>query len=280
MALDLEIIGKRVGPFPFTYNEDTAILYALGIGAGINELNFIYEKDLKVFPTFVVVPFAPTFLSHFVPEARLNLSALLHGEHKIVLHEPVPTSGTVHITAICDSIYDKADNGAILNVRLEANNEAGDLVFENMAMVMDRSAGNFGGERGAKSKEFHPPEGRGADFQMEYTTSPEQAALYRLSGDKNPVHIDPDFAKKGGFDGPILQGLCTFGFAGRALLHSVCGSDPSRLKSLSVRFMGIVFPGDSLITEGWKVDQGVYVFRTKTQDHRLVLGNAVAEVVE
>ena len=113
---------------------------------------------------------------------------------------------------------------------------------------------------------------------MEYAVPLDQAALYRLSGDFNPLHVEPEFAKMGGFDRPILHGLCTFGYTGRAILHSVCESDPARFNSLSCRFTGVVFPGDTLTIEGWKVDQGRYIIQTMTQDGRVVLGNAVAEV--
>jgi len=278
MALNFDMVGKATDPVPFTYDEDRIILYALGIGAGVEELDFVYEKNLAVFPTFAVVPFIPLFLNSFVPRVKLNLLAVLHGEQKIVLHKPIPTSGTIHTATKWDSVYDKGDKGAMLNISFETRDDNGDLLFENKAVVVDRGAGNFGGDRGPKSEIIIPPEGREPDFHVEYTTSRNQCALYRLSGDKNPLHIDPEFARKGGFDRPILQGLCSFGFAGRAILHSVCGSDPARLKSFSVRFMNVVYPGDTLITEGWKMDTGSYIIQTKTPDGRVVLGNAVAEV--
>lgn len=279
MALNLDLIGKQIGPVPFTYGPDTLILYALGIGAGVEELDFVYEKNLKVFPTFAVIPFIPSFLASFVRESGLNLQAVLHGEHKIVLHRAIPVSGTIHTTTICESIYDKGDKGAMLNVGFETRDGNGDLLFENKAVIVDRSAGNFGGDRGPRSELSAPPEGQAPDFRVEHSTSSDQAALYRLSGDKNPLHIDPDFARKGGFDRPILQGLCTFGFAGRAVLHRLCESDPGRLKSFSVRFMNVVFPGDTLITEGWKTAPGSYIIQTKTRDGRVALGNGRAEIV-
>ena len=278
MGLNLDMVGKKSDPVPFTYDKDRVILYALGIGAGVEELDFVYEKDLRVFPTFAVVPFIPTLLSSFVPMVKLNLLAVLHGEQKIVLHKLIPTSGTIHTTTRWDSLYDKGDKGATINISFETRDENGDLLFENKAVVVDRSAGNFGGDRGPKSEIVVPPERREPDFQVEYTTTKDQCALYRLSGDKNPLHIDPEFAGKGGFDRPILQGLCSFGFSGRAILHSVCGSDPARFKSFSVRFMNVVYPGDTLITEGWKRDTGAYIIQTKTRDGRIVLGNAEAEV--
>ena len=152
MALNLDLIGKKIGPVPFTYGPDTAILYALGIGAGVEELDFVYEKNLKVFPTFAVVPFVPSFLSSFVPESKVNLYAVLHGEQKIILHRPIPVSGTIYTTTICDSIYDKGDKGAVLNLNFETRDASDEILFENKAVIVDRSGGNFGGERGPRSE--------------------------------------------------------------------------------------------------------------------------------
>ena len=278
MSLNLDIIGKKREVEPFTYNQDTVILYALGVGAGVDELDFVYEKDLKVLPTFAVVPFIPSFLSVFVPKAGLNLFKVLHGEQTIVLHKPIAPSGTINTSLVCESIYDKGDSGAIVNVLLESRDEAGELVFENKAVIVDRGAGNFNGDRGPKTDKILPPEGKKPDFLLEYQTSKDQAALYRLSGDKNPLHIDPGFAQKGGFEKPILHGLCSFGYAGRAILNTACAGNPDHLKTLSVRFMNVAYPGDTLITEGWQVDSGRYVIQMTNQDGKIILGNALAEI--
>ncbi len=277
MGLNLDIVGKKKQPVSFSYQEDDVILYALSIGSGVKELDFVYEKNLKVFPTFAVIPYIPAVVP-IMEEARINLPAVLHGEQKIVLKEAIPTSGTLYTSAECTSIYDKGENGAVLNIDLETVNGEGRLLFENRVVLVDRSAGNFGGERGPKYEKLAPPEGEAPDFHVEYSTSPDQAALYRLNGDKNPLHIDKEFAKLGGLPGPILHGLCSYGFAGRAILHSICKSNPVRLKSFSARFVGVVFPGETLITEGWKIDSTKYVIQMKTQDGRVVLGNAMAEV--
>ncbi len=149
--------------------------------------------------------------------------------------------------------------------------------FDNKVVLVDRSSGNFGGDRGPKTAPIVPPEGLDPDFSVSFTVPPDQAAIYRLSGDKNPLHIDPDFARKARFDRPILHGLCSFGYAGRAVLHSVCGSDPARLRSFSVRFTNVVFPGDTLTTRGWETDQaGTYIVQTTNQEGKVVLGNAMA----
>jgi acyl dehydratase len=277
MALNLDLIGKKTEKIPFTYDQDAVMLYAMGIGAGVDELDFIYEKNLKVFPTYAVIPLLPCIID-VMADLGINLPAMLHGEQKIILHGAIPPSGTVYTSGIWDSVYDKGDKGAVLNISLKTHNQSDQLLFENKVVLIDRSAGNFGGDRGPQTERFDPPEGKSPDFRVEYPTSTDQAALYRLSGDKNPLHIDPEFAKQGGLERPILHGLCTYGHAGRAILHSVCGSDPSRFKSFAARFMNVVFPGDTLITEGWKVENGRYIIQVKTSEDKIVLGNAVAEV--
>ena len=276
MSLDIGIIGKSLEPQVLKYGPDQVILYALGVGAGLGELDFIYEKNLKALPTFAVAPFVPTLIPIF-GRIGANLAAILHGEHKIVLHRTIPTAGSFHTQAVCRSIFDKGDKGAIMNWEFTTTDENGQVLFENHAAIIDRSAGGFGGERGPKPEKYDPPEGVEPDFRVEEITAGTQAALYRLSGDKNPLHIDPEFAALGGLPQPILHGLCTYGYAGRAVLNSVLDKDPTRLKSLAVRFMGVVFPGETLITEGWKTDGG-YIIRTKTGDGRVVLGNGIARL--
>jgi acyl dehydratase len=277
MAINPDVVGKKIESEPFSYTEDTVMLYALGIGAGLDEINFIYEKELKVFPTFAVVPFMPSLIP-LAMEANLNMFTVLHGEQKIILHKEIPVNGTLISTASCTSVYDKGDKGAVINMEIQSRDANGELLFENQAVIFDRSGGNFGGDRGPKAELVSPPEGQAPDFSVSYATTPNQAALYRLSGDKNPLHIDPEFAKMGGFDTPILHGLCTYGHAGRAILNGVCDGDPAKFKSFGARFTGVVFPGETLTTEGWKAETGKYIIQTKAQDGRIVLGNGQAEV--
>lgn len=277
MPLNIDVIGKKLDPVTYDCTPEKMILYALGIGAGVDKLCFVYEKNLKVYPTFAVVPFMPVFMA-FIPVANLNMFKVLHGEHKISAYKPIPTHGMLTTAANCTSIYDKGDKGAIVNIECDTTDENGELIFKNQAVIMDRSAGNFGGERGPKAEKIVPPEGRQPDFQISYATTKDQGALYRLSGDMNPLHIDPKFSKKGGFDKPILHGLCSYGIAGRAILEGACGGDPSRLKTFSVRFMNPVFPGDALTTSGWNVGDGRYVITTTNQEGKIILGNALAEI--
>ncbi|MFH1138358.1 MAG: MaoC/PaaZ C-terminal domain-containing protein [Pseudomonadota bacterium] len=278
MGLNLDIIGERIDAGSMDYGTDQVILYALGIGAEVaGELDFLYEKNMKVFPTFAVYPFVPSLMP-LAARSGINLPKVLHGEHKIVLHGPIPPRGRFITTAVCQSMYDKGDKGGIVNWVFETRDETGRLLFENYAAVIDRSAGNFGGDRGPKSEKLDPPEGQAPDFEVDYLTSPDQAALYRLSGDKNPLHIEKEFAARGGLPRPILHGLCTFGYAGRAVLHQVGGGDPSRLRTLAGRFLGVVFPGEKLTVQGWSRGEGKYLVRTFAGEGRPVLA-AMAELV-
>lgn len=262
----------------FSYDEEKVILYALGIGAGVDELDFVYEKRLKVFPTFATVPAVKVLFEMLIPYLKLDLLTLLHGEHEIILHKAIPTSGTLYTTAGCREIYDKGDKGAYIHVCFETRHHGQELLFENHMLLIDRNGGNFGGNPGPKAKPSQTFPEREPDFSIRQTIPPNQCALYRLSGDKNPLHIDPEFAGIAGLPRPIFHGLGTLGYTVRGILKNICGSDPNRLKSVATRFTGMVFPGDTLITEGWNIEKGKYTFRTTNQDDKLILANFFAEI--
>jgi acyl dehydratase len=266
----------------FTYNRDKVILYALGIGLGRDQgdLDFVYEKDLKVFPSFAVVPFMQLFMEDFIYRVGIDLQHLLHGEHHIRFHKPIPPEGIVYSDLIWEAVYDKGDAGAVVAVHSTTTDGNGDTLFENRALWFDRSAGNFGGDRGPKSPKQPPVHGGGPDFRAKIDTAPQQAALYRLSGDKNPLHIDPLFARGSGLERPILHGLCTFGLACRSVLRHLCGNDPSRLASISARFIEMVYPGDTLTIEGWEGgESGTVMIRAANQEGKVVLDHARASLV-
>jgi len=274
MTLNLESVGKKSEPIEYSYSWKDVVLYALGVGANSEDLNFVYEQNLKIYPTFAVVPAYPA-MAWAVMETNADLTMLLHAGQKIVLHHEVPTEGKLYTIAKIANIYDKVKHALII-VEAETRDEKATHLFDNVASLLVRGAGGFGGERGPKAE--NEPPGREPDFVDELKVSEVQNLIYRLSGDTNPLHVDPEFAKLAGFDRPILHGLCTFGFAGRSILRRVCDNDPLRLKSFEVRFSGIVFPGDTLTTQGWKVANKKYIVQTINQRNEVVLSNAMAEL--
>ena len=277
MALNMSLIGQTTEPLEHAYEWRDVVLYALGVGATAGELEFLYEgRGPRVLPTFAVVPAFKSLLD-VCGKLGADLMKVLHGEQRIVLHRPIPPSGAFSTTCTVQGIYDKG-KGALAVVEANTKDSAGEPVFDNVFSIFVRGEGGFGGDRGPAAEKLDPPEGQAPTFSINHDTSPSQAALYRLSGDLNPLHIDPGFAAKAGFERPILHGLCTYGFAGRAVLEGACGGDPDKLASLSARFTGVVYPGETLTTSGWRQDDGQYLIQTRTQDGRTVLGNAVAAV--
>ena len=214
-------------------------------------------------PTFGVIPAFPALFA-MGTVMSVNPMMVLHGEQRIELHAPMPTRGTLTTTPTIRAIYDKG-KGALLVVDAETGDEKGTLLCTNTFGTFARGEGGFGGERGPSGPKNVPPD-RPPDAVVEMPTLPQQALIYRLSGDMNPLHADPDFAKMGGYDRPILHGLCTFGHVGRAVLRRYCGNDPRRLKALDVRFSGVVFPGETIVTEMWKIGDGELILQAKTKE--------------
>jgi acyl dehydratase len=276
MPVNLNSIGKKLGSVTHSYSERDVMLYALGVGCSTDELQFVYERDLKVLPTFAVIPSFPAMLN-LGGAMDVNPAMVLHGEQAIQLLGPIPTSGTITTTPTIKAIYDKV-KGAVVVVETESVDAKGKLLFRCTSSIFARGEGGFGGDRGPSGARNVPPD-RKPDKSISYKTLPQQALIYRLSGDMNPLHADPDFAKMGGYDRPILHGLCTFGHAGRAVLQAYCGNDPARMKSFEVRFSGVVFPGETITTDMWQVEPGKIVLTAKTERGEAVLTGAAAEVV-
>jgi len=207
---------------------------------------------------------------------EVNPALVLHGEQRIELHADIPVSGTITTTPTIKAIYDKG-KAALVVVETESVDDKGRLLFRNTSGIFARGEGGFGGDRGPSGPRNVPPD-RPPDKSISAKTLPQQALIYRLSGDMNPLHADPDFAKLGGYDRPILHGLCTFGFAGRALLGAWCDRNPERLKSFEVRFSGVVFPGETITTDMWQIAPGKIVLTAKTERGDAVLSSAAAEV--
>src|SRR5574341_1873145 len=267
-----DAVGIELPANTFEYTDRDVMLYALGIGA--TELDFIFERGLKVIPSFAVIPAFPAMIG-MSSAVEINLVMVLHGEQSFKIHKTIPTQGKLTTTGKVTGVYDKG-KGALATVDTETRDEQGELVFTNQSGVFVRGAGGFGGERGPEAGNVAPD--RAPDKSGSMPTLPLQAAIYRLSGDRNPLHIDPDFAKMAGYDRPILHGLCTFGHVGRAVLREYAGNDPARLTALSVRFSGVVYPGDTILTETWDEGSGKIILQAKTQEGRGVISNAAVQV--
>jgi acyl dehydratase len=198
----------------------------------------------------------------------VNLAKLLHGEQGITLHRPIPVEGTLETTSTITGIWDKV-KGAVVDVEAESVlADTKEPLFTTRSSLFFRGEGDFGGERGPSVKVDIPDSA--PDVEIAYGTRTDQALLYRLNGDRNPLHSDPQFAAAGGFPKPILHGLCTYGFTGRALLNGLCDGDPARFGSMDARFTSPVMPGETLTVRMWRTDTGA-VFRTHGSDDRVVL---------
>jgi acyl dehydratase len=271
-ALSPDVVGLELPASTFDYEERDVMLYALGIGA--KELPFIFERNLKVIPTFAVIPAFPALMG-LAAGVEINPVMILHGEQGFRIAKTIPTSGSLTTSGTVTGVHDKG-KGALVTIDSTTTDASGETVFTNTSGVFVRGAGGFGGDRGPSAGNKAPE--RAPDKSIDDATLDIQAAIYRLSGDRNPLHIDPDFSKMAGYDRPILHGLCSFGYAGRAVLAAYCDNDPERLAGLSVRFTGVVFPGDTITTEMWDEGDGKIIVQSKTQEGRVVISNAAAEV--
>jgi len=260
-----DILEEKSEPKTLAYIEKDVMLYALGIGLGDDpmdrtELAFVYEQNLKVVPTAATVLHASVGRPQMTgrgPEHRrssVNYAMIVHGEQKIELHRPLPTFGSFTTTTSTIGAFDKgAGKGAVIINQTIWTDDTGEKIATLTGTVFARGDGGFGGpSEGAPQPHTVPT--RAPDKTVEFTTRPSQALLYRLNGDRNPLHADPDVAKRAGFDRPILHGLCTYGITCRAVLQEVVGFDAERILSHQVRFSAPVFPGDTIAVDLWQDD--------------------------
>ncbi len=277
MPIDPDAVGTKGEPSEHAWTSKDCLLYALGVGAGsedpLDELAFTTENTgdhpQQVLPTMAVV-LATGGFNAMGRIGSFNPAMLVHGEQAIELHGPIPTEGRVSTVGEITAIWDKG-KGAVIETRSESTDAAtGEPRFTTVSSAFVRGEGGWGGDRGPSGPRHVAPE-REPDHVVTYATRPDQALLYRLSGDRNPLHSDPAFAAMGGFPRPILHGLCTYGFTGRALLHSLCGGDPARFGSMEGRFSSPVFPGEALTVRIWITEGGEAVFHTLGGDGRVVL---------
>ena len=279
MPLDYQKLkSMKIEPLRHSYTRRDTMLYALGLGVGAHDavdagdLKYVYEKSLVALPMQAVTLAArPLLLTQ--PEFGINFRMLLHAEQSLVLHKPLPVEGTVLGELSIDEIYDKGvAKGAILYMSRKLFDAAsGDLLATMSTVSFLRGDGGCGGKTEGAPKPRAVPADRAADLQVPTAASHNQALLYRLSGDYNPLHVDPEAAAAAGFDRPILHGLCHYGMAGRALLRALCGDDPARLRRLDTRFTSPVYPGEPLHVEIWNIDAGDASFRVVASDRNVTV---------
>ena len=261
------------------------MLYALGVGSSIEDplapetLKFCYERGLSVLPTMAVVLAWPGFWAS-EPSYGIDWKRLLHGEQSLILHKPIPVEGELVSQLRITDIYDKgAAKGALLYSQRDLyERSSGDLLATEIRGTFLRGNGGAGGRTDAAPAPYQTTRTGDPDIVVSLPTRTDQALLYRLSGDYNPLHADPAIAAGAGFEAPILHGLCTYGVVGRAVLGALCANDPARLKRLDCRFSSPVFPGETIVTEFWVERPGVAAFRASVQERGVVvLTNGLAE---
>ncbi|MCP5028921.1 MAG: 3-alpha,7-alpha,12-alpha-trihydroxy-5-beta-cholest-24-enoyl-CoA hydratase [Actinomycetia bacterium] len=284
VSVSSDLVGTELPEGTWSWGWRDAVLYALGIGArpgdgalvdaGADEgdLDFLFERrGPKVYPTFAVIP-GMTALGGVSAVADLNVARLLHGEQAITMHRPFPAQGELTVKGRIVDVWDKG-KAAVIGVESELVDADGPLAT-TYASLFAKGYGDFGGERGPDTSDIHQPPDREPDHVIDDVVRQEQAALYRLSGDRVTLHIDPDFARQAGYPGPFLHGLCTYGFAGRAVLRALCANEPERLRSMTGRFADLVWMNDHIITKIWETGDGEAVFRAETQTGAVVLSHA------
>jgi acyl dehydratase len=284
MPLDREkLLALKIPAVEHSYGPKDCMLYALGLGLGqdplnADELTFVYEKNLKVLPTYALVQ---SYTAYWLrqPGFGITWTHVVHGEQGLVLHEPIAPQGTVvGRTRVLDVVDKGEGRGALVYSERAISDKASGRPLATLTQTtFCRADGGFGGPK-RDTPRPHALPARASDGVCDFPTRPEMALIYRLSGDVNALHADPEFAKAAGFPRPILHGLATFGVAGHALLKAVCGYDPAKLTAMSGRFSAPVFPGETIRTEFWR-DAGVVSFRARVVERDLVvIDNGRAEV--
>ena len=289
MPINPDAIDATTAPQPFAWTERDTLLYALGVGAGTNDLAFTTENShdvtQQVLPTYAVI--ACSAWGAMTEVGSFNWAMLLHGSQQIRLHAPLPPSGTLNVHSEVVDIQDKGEgkNAILVFKGVGTDPDSGEVVAETVSTAVIRGEGGFGGQPGERPVKPEIPD-RAPDAQVALPTTEVQPLIYRLSGDRNPLHSDPWFAENlAGFPKPILHGLCTYGVAGRALVAELGGNDASKVTAVGARFTSPVFPGETLTTSIWRTEPGHAVFRTEAAEadgsnQRVVLEDGTVEYVD
>ena len=268
------ILELKSDPETIAWTDRDAMLYALGIGLGAdpldaNELPFVYENGLKAVPTLATVLAMTEGYSRLFARSGINFARVVHGEQAVELHRPLPPEGEATAASRIAAVYDKGEKGAILIVETTLTGKGGEALATLRSAIFARADGGFGGPSEGEAAP-HPRPDREPDRTLDIPTRPDQALLYRLNGDRNPLHADPAFAKLVGFPRPILHGLCTFGITCRAVLQAYAEFDPARVRSHQARFSAPVFPGETVSVDLWR-DGDVVAFEARVKDREAVV---------
>jgi acyl dehydratase len=267
--MDYQKLMELEGPvIERSYTSRDTMLYALGLGVGADpmnrdELSFVYEKNLKTLPTMATVV---TWADAWLNQAGVDMVKVVHGEQRLTIHRPLPVAASVISKVRVLDAFDKgADKGALILVESATTlADTGEPLCTGVSTVFARGDGGFGGKPGPAPTP-HPLPERAPDAVMVRATLPQAALIYRLSGDYNPLHADPDFAAEAGFQRPILHGLCTYGVAGFAVVETMLGLDADQIANIDVRFSAPVYPGENITTEMWR-DGDVISFRARVAE--------------
>ena len=276
MALNFDAIGKKIGPVTHEYDWQKVVLYALGVGAGFDDLDYCYEKNLKVIPSLSVATIIDC-LKDIGLESGIDPSGILHGEQDLIFHNEFPVEGTLSTEAEITNYYDKGKGkGALVIAKSETSHSNGKKLFTAIWTVFARKDGGFGGENAPKNEVEIPD--RDPDIVVEESPSKNQPLLYRLSGDTFVLHADPEFAKMAGFEMPIMHGLCTHGYACRTLINNLIPGEPEKARRMYCRFAKTLYPGEPIRIQIWKEEHGKAFWRViNTNTGDIVIDRGVFE---
>jgi NAD(P)-dependent dehydrogenase (short-subunit alcohol dehydrogenase family)/acyl dehydratase/putative sterol carrier protein len=276
MALNLDAVGKRIGPYTKEYSWKDPVLYALGVGAGFDELAYCYEKDLKVLPSFGIITLYD-FMPDLAAASNVNLAGVRHGEQELIFHNPFPPSGTLSTEGAIRHYYDKGEGkGALIVAEFDTHHSNGQKLFTSIVTVFARLDGGFGGENAPRTEVVFPD--RDPDIIEAATPSPDQPLLYRLSGDIFQLHVDQEFAEMSGFDKPIMHGLCTHGYACRSLIKHLAPGQPEKVRRMVNRFRSPLYPGTPIEIRIWQEGEGRALWRVVNADTGdVVIENGIFE---
>lgn len=289
MPINPNAVGEKTDPYQFDWTDRDTLLYAIGVGAGVDDLAFTtensHEIEQQVLPTYAVIACSPFAAATKI--GTFNFGMLLHGSQEIRLFKPLPPAGKLRVVTEVADIQDKGEgkNAVVMLKGTGTDPDSGDVIVETLATAVIRGEGGFGGQPGRRPVAPEIPDSE-PDARVSLPTREDQALIYRLSGDRNPLHSDPWFAENlAGFPKPILHGLCTYGVAGRVLVGELGGGDATKVTAIGARFTSPVFPGETLTTSIWRTGSGRAVFRTEASNPdgsgaRLVLEDGTAEFTD